>query len=274
MAVAAAPLREALAAATDALRAAGVEAPRLDAELMLAEATGTDRARLAAEPEAPIEPAAGRAFAAMVRRRIAREPLAYITGRKGFRGLELQVDRRALVPRPETELLVEIAVERGPATVLDVGTGCGAVALAIADELPEAEVIATDSSSAALELAAKNAHRLGLAARVELLAGTLPQGRSVELLVANLPYVRDGEWEELAPEIRAYEPREALVAGPDGLDAIRGLIALGPDCDAIALEVGAGQAPAVQELLADAGFGELESGRDLAQIERVVVGVR
>jgi release factor glutamine methyltransferase len=274
VAAATAPAREALGAATDALRAAGVDSPRLDAELLLAAATGWDRARLAAEPEASIEPAAGRAFGTMVRRRVAREPVAYILGRRGFRNIELAVDRRALIPRPETELLVEIALERRPATVLDVGTGCGAVALAIAAELPDAAVTATDSSAGALELAAENAARLGLASRVELLAGTLPRGRRFDLLVANLPYVPAPEWERLVPEITRYEPRAALEAGGDGLDAIRDLVAARPDCDAIALEVGAGQAPAVAAQVAEAGFGDVAARRDLAGTERVVVGSR
>ena len=127
------PAREALQGATDALAAAGVDSPRLDAELLLCEATGWDRARLASEPDAAVEGAAGREFAAAVRRRLRREPLAYITGRKGFRGIELAVDPRALIPRPETELLVDVALELAPATLLDVGTGSGAVALAVAD---------------------------------------------------------------------------------------------------------------------------------------------
>ena len=274
MAIAATSVADALGAATDAMRAAGVDTPRLDAELLLAEATGWGRARISAEPEVALEPAAGRSFAAMVRRRVGREPVAYIVGRKGFRNIELAVDPRALIPRPETELLVEVAVERRPATVLDVGTGSGAVALAIADELPGAEVTASDSSAAALELAAENARRLGLAQRVELVGGTLPGQPSFELVVANLPYVRTREWESLEPEIARYEPREALLAGADGLDAIHGLLATRPDCDAIALEVGAGQAAAVCELVTAAGFAALETRRDLAGVERVVVGSR
>jgi release factor glutamine methyltransferase len=263
--------RDALGAATDALRAAGVDAPRLDAELLLAAATGADRAGIAADPDALVDAGAGRAFAAMVRRRVAREPVAYILGARGFRDIELEVDRRVLIPRPETELLVEVAVERDPASVLDVGTGSGAVSLAIADELPEAEVTATDASAAALVVARANAKRLGLDGRVSFSEGGAPE-RRYDLVVANLPYVREDEWDELAPEITEFEPRGALVAGRDGLDAIRGLLASPPDCEAIALEVGAGQAAAVAELLVGAGFRSVDARRDLAGIERVVVG--
>jgi release factor glutamine methyltransferase len=268
---AAAPVRDALAAATDALAAAGVDTSRLDAELLLAEAIGIDRARLAAEPETPVEPAAGRRFGEMVRRRVRREPVAYILGRKGFRNIELAVDRRALIPRPETELLVEVAVELAPGTLLDVGTGSGAVALAVADELPGAAVAATDTSSGALGLARANARRLGLDGRVRFAMGTAPPER-FDLVVANLPYVREDEWPTLAPEITEYEPRDALVGGRDGLDAIRSLLADPPDCAAIALEIGAGQADVVSGLVSDAGFRSIERRRDLAGIDRVVLG--
>ena len=272
MAVAATPVRDALAAAADGLGAAGVESPRLDAELLLAEAAGWSRAEIAADPDAPLDPAAARAFAALVRRRLLREPVAYLTGRRGFRNLEIAVDRRVLIPRPETETLVEVAVEREPASVLDVGTGSGAVALAIADELPTAEVAATDVSPGALEVARDNAARLGLGGRVSFHdAGEAP-ARRYDLVVANLPYVREDEWEGLQPEITDYEPRGALVAGADGLDAIRALLASPPDCAAIALEVGDGQAAAVVDLVAAAGFDRVETRRDLAGIERVVLG--
>jgi release factor glutamine methyltransferase len=266
--------REALSAATDALAAAGVESPRLDAELLLEEATGWDRTRLTAEPELPLPPGASRAMGEMVRRRLRREPVAYILGRKGFRGIELEVDGRVLIPRPETELLVEVALEIRPEAVLEVGTGSGAVALAIADELPGTTVTATDSSGPALEVARANAARLGLGERVRFDPGTLPAGE-FDLVVANLPYVSEGEWEELAPEIRDFEPREALVAGPSGLEAIESLlevVATGFLPAAMALEVGAGQAPGVRERVAGARFGEVETRRDLAGIERVVIG--
>jgi release factor glutamine methyltransferase len=269
-------VREALAAASDALAAAGVEDVRLDAELLLAEATGWDRARLAAEPEAAVEAGAARRFGEMVRRRVRREPVAYILGRKGFRGLELAVDGRALIPRPETELLVEIALELEPSTALDVGTGSGAVALAVADELPGCEVTGTDTSTAALDLARENAERLEIDGRVRFERGTVPEGRRFELVLANLPYVREDEWESLAPEITGYEPREALVGGADGVEAIASTVpatvaALEPGAS-LALEVGAGQAGEVAELLLDLGLGQVEGRQDLAGIPRVVLG--
>jgi release factor glutamine methyltransferase len=270
--VAAGSVREALGAATDALDAAGVGTPRLDAELLLAEATGWDPARLAADSEAAIEPPAARAFGGMVRRRLRREPFAYIVGRKGFRGIELAVDRRALIPRPETELLVEVAVEIRPATVLDVGTGCGAVALALASELPEAQVTATDTSAEALALARENAIRLGLD-RVRFLAGSVPDGEVFDLTLANLPYVREDQWRDLDPEIREWEPREAVVAGPEGLETLRWFVTVVPS-DALVLEVGFGQEDAVAALMREAGFEATETRRDLAGIERAVVGRR
>jgi release factor glutamine methyltransferase len=277
-----APVREALDAAVDALTAVGVDEPRLDAELLLGEAMGRERAVLVAEPGAEVPPSAARRFGEMVRRRLRREPVAYILGRKGFRHIELAVDSRVLVPRPETELLVELALEMRPERVLDVGTGSGAIALAVADELPNAEVTATDTSPGALAVARGNAARLGLSERVRFVEGTLPDTEGGwDLVLANLPYVAERDWPSLQPEVTQYEPREALLAGPDGLDAYRALI---PECSlllsryatqrkgALAVEVGEGQAPVVAELMRDAGFCEVETRRDLAGIERVVVG--
>ena len=270
------PVREALDSAVVALSAAGVDTPRLDAEVLLAEATGFDRARLAAEPDASVDSGAARRFGAMVRRRVRREPVAYILGRKGFRHLDLWVDSRALIPRPETELLVEIAVELEPGSVLDVGTGSGAVALAVAHELPEADVTATDTSEDALALARENAERLGLAERVAFERGTVPPGRRFDLVVANLPYVRESDMVALEPEITEYEPRQAVVAGEDGLETIATVAAASSaaltDAGAVALEVGAGQAGAAAELLLDLGFGQVEGRQDLAGTPRVVLG--
>ncbi len=248
---------------------------------MLVEATGFERAALVAEPDAEVPAAAARLFGEMVRRRLRREPVAYIVGRKGFRKIELAVDRRVLVPRPETELLVEVALERAPATLLDVGTGSGAIALAVAAELPGCEVTATDTSPAALEVARANAERLGLADRVRFLAGSVPEGEGFDLVLANLPYVAESDWASLQPEVTRWEPREALIAGADGLDAYRALLS-GRGCHflrmagemtaTLAVEVGEGQAEAVEKLMRAAGFGAIARRRDLAGIERVVVG--
>jgi release factor glutamine methyltransferase len=276
-----ASVREALDAAIDALRAAGVDEPRLDAELLLGEAMGCERSALIADGGAEVPAAAGRRFGEMVRRRLRREPVAYILGRKGFRNIELTVDRRVLVPRPETELLVELALELQPASVLDVGTGSGAIALAVADELPACAVTATDTSPGALEVARANADRLGLADRVRFLEGTLPEAESFDLVLANLPYVAERDWPTLQPEVARWEPHEALLAGPDGLEAYRTLI---PECaghlhryaeqkaGALAVEVGEGQAEAVAALVGQAGFEGIETRQDLAGTERVVVG--
>ena len=266
-------VRDALESATGALAAAGIDTPRLDAEVLLAAATGQSRAALAARPDAGLEPGAGRWFGEAVRRRLRREPVAYITGTRGFRRLEIAVDSRVLIPRPETELLVEVALEIQPRTVLDVGTGSGAVALTIADEIPEARVTATDTSPGAVEVARDNARRLGLSERVRVEPGTVPAAH-FDLAVANLPYVREDEWAGLAPEIREWEPREALLAGAEGLDAFRAVLPEMTAAAAVALEVGEGQAEAVAGLAAAAGFGQIETRPDLAGIERVVVGRR
>jgi release factor glutamine methyltransferase len=219
----------------------------------------------------------------MVRRRLRREPVAYIIGRKGFRRLELAVDPRVLIPRPETELLVEIALERQPATLLDVGTGSGAIALAAATELPGCAVTATDTSAPALAVARANAERLGLAERVRFLEGTVPGGETFDLVLANLPYVEETAWASLQPEVKEWEPREALLAGPDGLDAYRAFLSGcgsllcrmgGQRTAALAVEVGEGQARGVGGLMEEAGFGALEARKDLAGIERVVLGER
>jgi release factor glutamine methyltransferase len=245
-----------MAEAVARLAAAGCDTPRLDAELLLADALGVDRAALYARDFD--EPAT---FSALVRRREAREPVAYIVGRRGFRRIELEVDSRVLIPRPDTETLVEVALQlpRG-ARVHDVGTGSGAVALAIKDERPDLHVTASDASPEAVEVARANAVSLGLDVRVEHARG-LPPGR-YDLVVANLPYVRDDEWDALAPEIRLYEPRFALTAGSDGLDAIRELVSSAPAGTRVALEHAPDQSAAVRGLLRDARTVQDLSGRD------------
>jgi release factor glutamine methyltransferase len=266
-------IRDALDSALIALTAAGCETPRLDAEVLLAAAMGVDRAVIVADPGRGLEPAQARAFQDGARRRTQREPVAYILGRKGFRRIELDVDPRVLIPRPETEHVVEaaLALPEG-ARVVDVGTGSGAIALALADERPDLRVVATDSSAAALAVARANAARLGL--DVEFAEGDLlgPVAGPVDAVVSNPPYIRAGE--RLPPEIARYEPAAALYAGEDGLDVYRRLVPAVAEVRFVALEVGAGQAGDVADLLRAAGFDDIEVVLDLARIERVVVGRR
>jgi release factor glutamine methyltransferase len=260
--------REAVAAAADALRAAGCDTPRLDAELLIAAAAGMDRERLLLDPELAIEPAAARRAAEWIRRRARREPVAYILGRRGFRRIEVAVDARVLIPRPETELLVEVALELpSGARVHDAGTGSGAVAVALKDQRPDLAVTASDASAAAVEVARANAARLGLDVEIAHARGLPPAAAGADLVLANLPYVREDEWPALAPEIVEYEPRAALVSGADGLDAIRELVAQAPAGTRLALEHAPGQAETVRALLREA-----ETLRDLAGRERVTLG--
>ena len=275
-----ASVREALDSAVIAIAAGGSDTPRLDAEVLLAAALGIDRTALFLDPMRQVTGPAVRAFQDAVRRRSAgREPVAYITGRRGFRHIELAVDARVLVPRPETELLVEVGVEllaRG-ARVVDVGTGSGAIALALRDERPDLEVTGTDVSAGALAVARDNAARLGLAGDVAFVEGDLLAGLGeVDAVLSNPPYVAEGERVALAPEILRHEPAGALFAGADGLDVIRRLVpaAVAAGARLAAIEVGEGQAAAVRALMVEAGFATVQVRRDLAGIERVVAGSR
>jgi release factor glutamine methyltransferase len=272
-------VRDALEDASAAIAEGGCASPRLDAELLLAAALGCPRERLLLDPARTVPAARARAFGEAVRRRAEeREPVAYIVGRCHFRRLELAIDSRALVPRPETELLVEVGLSLPAGTsVLDVGTGSGAVALALKDEHPDLQLAGSERSGEALALARANGRRLGLAVswlHADLLEGVPDR---FDAVLANLPYVADGERGALAPEIVRHEPPRALFAGPDGLAAIRALLASlrrRPRVRLVALEVGAGQAPAVFGLVRGAGFSVVAAERDLAGIERVVVGRR
>jgi release factor glutamine methyltransferase len=265
-----------LKGATAEIAAGGCQTPRLDAEVLLAHVLGVGRERILSDPGLTLAEEQLGLFRAAVRRRaLAREPVAYIVGRRAFREIELAVDGRALVPRPETELLVECALALpAGAHVLDVGTGCGAVALALAHERPDLELSGSDLSERALELARLNSRRLDLDVRwlrSDLLAQIADE---FDAVVANLPYIAEGESANLAPEIVEHEPPEALFAGPDGLSAIRALMSQlrrRRRVCFVALEVGAGQAGAVAELLRACGFRRLRRERDLAGIERVLV---
>ena len=267
-------VRDALDSALIALTAAGCDTPRLDAELLLADAMGVDRAVIVSDPRRELTPEQARRFQTYAMRRAQREPVAYILGSKGFRTIDLLVDGRVLIPRPETEHLVEAALELPQgARVADVGTGSGAVALALKAERPDLDVIATDASPDALAVARANAERLGL--DVAFRAGDLLDGAgAVDAVLSNPPYVEDGA--VLQPEIARHEPPGALFAGADGMAVIRRLAEQAGASAArfVALEVGMGQAPAVAEVLRAAGFTQTETRRDLAGIERVVVGRR
>ncbi len=267
-------LGEALDAATDYLASHGVERPRLDAELLLSRSLGLTRLDLYTQHDRPLTAAELDAAREPVRRRGAREPLAYVLGDWGFRRLTLRTDRRALVPRPETEVVVDrcLALLAGVAEprVLDVGTGSGAIALSLAQELPGATTVATDASADALALARENAEALGLA--VELREGDLIAGAAgpFDLVVSNPPYVEAAELTALEPEVREWEPRAALVdEGQTArlVDAGRAVL------DGwLVLEVHEERAHDVAGWLRDAGYADVAVSSDLAGRPRVVEG--
>ncbi|HIC94981.1 MAG TPA: peptide chain release factor N(5)-glutamine methyltransferase, partial [Anaerolineae bacterium] len=267
----------------------GCDSPRLDAELLLAHAMGLTRARLLAQFDRELSPAELARYRQLIERRRAHEPVAYIVGHQEFYGLDFYVDRRVLIPRPETELLVERAIklagevgDRGyglyPLTLADVGTGSGAIAVSLAVHLPQATIYALDSSAEALEVAARNVRRHGIEGRVHLLRGDLlsPLPEPVDLIVANLPYVSEAELAELPPQIRRYEPLSALDGGPDGLRHIRRLLAqaggyLRPQ-GAILLEIGATQGAEMIELARRYfPMASIEVVKDYAGLDRVVI---
>jgi release factor glutamine methyltransferase len=275
-------LQVALAQAVTVLEDAGVEESRLDAEVLLAHALELTRAQLYARLNQRLSPQDQECYQALIAQRVRHEPVAYIVGHKTFYGLDFLVDRRVLIPRPETELLVERAIEmaqaRSPRLIADAGTGCGAIAVSLAAHLPEATLYALDASPDALAVAETNCRRHGVEGRVHLLLGDLlsPLPQPVNLIVANLPYIPQGELESLPPAIRDYEPLTALDGGEDGLVAIRRLLAqarghLRPR-GAILLEIGADQGPAVARLAQQRfPMAKVDVIRDYAGLDRVVV---
>jgi release factor glutamine methyltransferase len=268
-----------LKASTEYLARKVVPSPRVDAQHLVARALGLSRLDLYLQHDRALTDAELSAARELVRRRGTREPLAYVLGDWDFRRLTLTTDRRALIPRPETEIVVDRCLAlldgAGSPEVLDVGTGSGAIALAIASEHPGVHVVAIDASEDALALAAENAERTGLADRVtlgrhDLLTG-LPGG-PYDLVVSNPPYVLPEEIETLEPEVRDWEPRTALV----GRGATEAIVAAAPGVlrpgGELVLEVGDGTASAVAELLRDAGFQRVVRTPDLTLRERVVEG--
>jgi len=278
---------EALAQAAGQLRNEGVESPRLDAELLLAHVLGVNRAAILTWPDRPLTPKQLTRYRDLLARRAAREPLAYIVGHREFYDLDFIVDARALIPRPETELLVEHAVRSArriapqagtPLQLADVGAGSGAIAVTLAVHLPEATIYALDDSAEALTLTAENARRHGVTDRVHPLQGDMlsPLPLPVDLITANLPYVATAEWEQLLPEIRVYEPRAALDGGPDGLDLIRRLLAMAGSYlrpgGVLLLEIGASQGAAVAALARQQyPQARVQIHQDLAGLDRLVL---
>jgi release factor glutamine methyltransferase len=275
--------QEALAGAVQTLKNEGVDSPRLDAELLLAYVLGANRAAVLARPERKLTPKELTRYRYLVARRAAREPLAYIVGHREFFGLEFSVDPRVLIPRPETELLVEHALHLArqmptPIRIADVGAGSGAIAVALAVHLSQATIYALDDSAGALAVTAENARRHGVADRVHCLEGDLvvPLPGPVDLVAANPPYVTTGEWEGLAPEIRDYEPRAALDGGPDGLSLLRRLLSTTGAClrpgGAVLVEISASQGDVVTSL-ARQNFSQaqVQLVQDYAGLDRLVI---
>ncbi len=267
---------------TEFLEKRGVEGARLNAELLIGHALGLKRMQLYLQFERPLTEPELEKIRPLVKRRGNREPLQYIVGETEFSGLKLKVDRRALIPRPETEYLVELVLGRltlPPASILDLGTGSGAIALVLATKFPAATVTAVDKSADALSLARENAEALGLVSRVSFIHSDwltgLPADMRYQLIVANPPYLSDGEVREAQPEVKDYEPLAALSAGENAAADLERIIRearrhLAPG-GLLACETGIAQHAQLQPLAADAGYGRAESLRDLTGRERYLL---
>ena len=270
---------------TDFLAAKGVESARLNAELLIGHALGLKRMQLYLQFERVLVEAELEKIRPLVKRRSQREPLQYIVGETEWAGIRLKVDRRALIPRPETELLVELVVERlaePPLRILDLGTGTGAIALALAKRYESAAVTAVDTSEDALALAAENARLLGLNDRVHFKKSSwydaLTVDESYDVIVSNPPYLTADETAAAEPEVRAHEPVAALTAANEGLADLRVIIAGGlrflKPGGLLALETGIAQHAELMRLLTAAGFDSVESRRDLTDRDRFVLARR
>ena len=276
-----------LAWAADDLRSRGEETPRLDAEVLLSFVLGIDRIGLISDSNRPLTPEELAQYRALHKRRRVSEPVAYLRGYREFFGRRFVVDKRVLVPRPDTEVLVEVAlrrtIDRSLSTrALDLCTGSGCVAVSFACERPTARVLGTDLSAEAVEVARENALRLGVAGRAwfrpsDLFADLGLEDPRFDLVTANPPYIPDGDIAGLSASIRDFEPRMALAGGNDGLDLARAIIEQAPRYleagGVLAMEIGAGQSSAVADAYAARGFVDIERTADLARIERVVSGI-
>jgi release factor glutamine methyltransferase len=278
-------LLEVIRKASDFLGSKGVESPRLNAELLVGHVLGLPRMRLYIEFERPVDERELTAIRELVRRRGRREPLQHILGYVEFSGLRLKADPRALIPRPETELLIETVALRAaapPGSILDLGTGGGAIALALAARFPLARVVAVDSSAEALLLAAENAASTGLSERVTFLLSdwfnAVAPGESFDLIVSNPPYLSREETDAAAPEVRAHEPASALTSEDGGFADLSAIAAASAGFLApggmLAVETGTGHHPRLAELLARSGFARSESLNDLTGRSRFVLAWR
>lgn len=272
----------ALSSGAARLRTAGVETPRLDAELLLAHALDRNRTYLFAHPQDLLSPEENMCYEAFLRRREAREPLPYVLGEWEFMGMRLEVSPAVLIPRPETETLVETAAGRLPpeARILDVGAGSGCISLGVARLLPGAGVVALEASVEAVTVARRNVGRVGYGDRVRVVHGSFPQAAEglgpLDAVVSNPPYIASAEVDRLAPELRFYEPRQALDGGPDGLELIRLLVSESPRLlkpgGLLAMEIALGQAEQVCELLrSNAQWEQPEVVPDLGGVPRVLL---
>jgi release factor glutamine methyltransferase len=278
-------LREALQSATQTLRKAGIADASVEAELLLGHVLGMSRTQLYTEPERRLTSAEMEHLCHVVRRRLDHEPVAYILGHCEFYGIDFYIDYHTFIPRPETELLVEKAVglaqcisRRGKQIIIaDIGTGCGAIAISLALALPQAKIYATDISASALQVAEVNCRRHAVNGQVELSQGNLlePLPQPVDMIAANLPYIKGCEFKDLSPEIRDYEPTMALAGGKDGLDKIQQMLEQMPGKlkhgAYLLLEIGQGQGKMVTSLI-ESYFPQasIELISDLGGIERVV----
>jgi release factor glutamine methyltransferase len=274
--------------AADDFRGRGIESPRLEAELLLAHALDTDRMRIIVEPNRELSDGELTTFRDLIKRRRKGEPVAYLRGHKEFFGRSFRVDGRVLVPRADTEILVETALSRTAdrsmgRRYLDLCTGSGCVAISLAKERPTSHVFAVDASADALAVAKENAVRLGAASNVAWLEGDLFEpiaslGSKFELITANPPYIPEGELAALSPDIRDFEPRLALSGGADGLDVVRRIVKDAPRFlrqeGVLAVEMGMGQAARVLRLFEEAGFVAVKIDKDYGGHERVASGVK
>ena len=262
---------------------AGLDTPRLDAEVLLCYVLQKERIHLYVHFDQPLSKDELAQFKGYIKERVLHKPVAYIVGHKDFMGLEFKVTEDTLIPRPDTEILVEAVISRlktggEPGVIADIGTGTGAICLSLLNYLTSLKAVTVDISEKALAVAKENAQRLGLSDRIEFFQGDLLEpikGRQFTAIISNPPYIPEGDIETLAADVKDYEPISALAAGPDGLDCYRRLVAAaGPllvDGGFLAMEIGINQREDLEKLAKESDWGQVEVVKDLAGIDRVVI---